>query len=191
MERAQGSKLAAVALEQEIARLYSAEAPGLLRYAATVAGNPETAQDALQEAFFRFFIARSAGRRFQSPKAWLFRVVRNYILDQKRSSSRSEIGIELALNLPSQPDPASGITSAGLLERAAQMGLSAREAECFRLRSEGLRYEEIADVLGLQCGTVGAVLARAHGKIRRALGEECRGSREFPLPVAREKRYAS
>ena len=191
MERPQGSTPAAVALEQEIARLYESEAPGVLRYAATVAGNPDTAQDALQEAFFRFFIARSAGQQFQSPKAWLFRVARNYIVDRKRSSSRHEISIESALNVPNPlPDPAAGITSSGLLQRAAQIGLSAREVDCFRLRSEGLRYEDIANVLGLRPGTVGALLARAHGKIRQALGEEGRWNQDFALPVARQKRCA-
>jgi RNA polymerase sigma-70 factor (ECF subfamily) len=192
MERPQGSTPAPRALEQEIARLYESDAPAVLRYAATVAGNPETAQDALQEAFFRFFIARSAGQQIQSPKAWLFRVVRNYIVDQKRSFSRLEIGIESARNVPSSvPDRAAGITSTGLLQRAAEIGLSAREVDCFRLRSQGLRYEDIAGVLGLRSGTVGALLARAHGKIRQALGEEGRKNRDFAMPVARESGYAS
>jgi len=205
MERTQGSAPAAAALEQEIAQLYESEAPGMLRYAATVAGNAETAQDALQEAFFRFFIARSAGRQFQSPKSWLFRVARNYIVDRKRSFLRFEIGIESAVNVPSPVPHAgagmtcTGITSTGLLQRAAQIGLSAREVDCFRLRSQGLRYEDIAGVLGLRSGTVGALLARAHGKIRQALGEEGRKNRDFALPVAPpvalpvalEKRYAS
>lgn len=191
MERPHGCT-ATVALEQEIARLYESEAPGMLRYAATLACNLETAQDALQEAFFRFFIARSSGQQFQSPKAWLYRVVRNYIVDQKRSFTRKEIAIESALNVPNPvPDAPTGITSTSLLQRAAQIGLSAREVECFRLRSEGLRYEDIAAVLGLQSGTVGALLARAHGKIRQALGAEGRMNREFALPMAREKRYAS
>jgi RNA polymerase sigma-70 factor (ECF subfamily) len=192
MECPQGSTPSKGALEQEIARLYESEAPAVLRYAATVAGNPETAQDALQEAFFRFFIARSAGQQFQSPKAWLFRVVRNYIVDQKRAFSRHETGIESAVNVPSPlPDGEAGITSTGLLQRAAQIGLSPREVDCFRLRSQGLRYEDIAGVLGLRSGTVGALLARAHGKIRQALGEEGRKTRGFALPVARENRYAS
>jgi len=192
MAQPRGSTAVAAALEQEIANLYAAEAPAMLRYAAMLAGNPETARDALQEAFFRFFIARRAGRQFLSPKAWLFRVARNYILDHKRSFARNEIGIESALDVACPtPDPAAAFTNAGLLQRASQIGLSAREIECFRLRGEGLRYEEIATVLGVQCGTVGALLARAHGKFRQALGEEGRQSIGFALAAPREKRYAS
>jgi predicted DNA-binding protein (UPF0251 family) len=56
------------------------------------------------------------------------------------------------------------------LHTLPEIGLSPREMECVRLRTEDLRYEEIARVLGLQTGTVGALLARAHGKIRKAVG---------------------
>lgn len=171
--------------------LYHSEGPGVLRYGASLAGNPETAKDAMQEAFFRFFLARSAGQEFQSPKAWLFRVVRNYILDQKRSHLRHEVGIESALHLTGPAgEPAAGFTPSDLLQRASQSGLSAREAECVRLRTEGLRYEEIASVLGLRSGTVGALLARAHEKIRQGLDAGVRKDAGFPLPVA-ERRYAS
>jgi len=192
MEQPAENSAAAAALEQEIARLYRSEAPGMLRYAASLCGDAEAAHDAVQEAFFRFFIARSAGQQFQAPKAWLYRVLRNYIVDQKRSFLRKEVGLESALHLPSPtPNPGPGAASGRLLQRAKQLGLSAREVECFRLRGEGLRYEEIAAVLGLQSGTVGALLARAHGKIRQALGEVSGKPRDFTLPVVGEKRYAS
>src|SRR5438874_3485946 len=87
-------------IEQEIAALYRREATGILRYAAAIADSRETACDALQEAFFRFFLSRSAGREIQSPKAWLFRVAHNYVLDQRKAGSRNEIGCESLLNLP-------------------------------------------------------------------------------------------
>jgi DNA-directed RNA polymerase specialized sigma24 family protein len=61
--------------------------------------------------------------------------------------------------------------------------------ECVRLRMEDLRYEEIAGVLGLSAGTVGALLARAHGKIRKAVGG--RKDRDLAPTAAGEERYAS
>jgi RNA polymerase sigma-70 factor (ECF subfamily) len=48
--------------------------------------------------------------------------------------------------------------------------LAPRELDCVRLRVEGLNYDEIAEVLNMRQGTVGATLARAHKKIRRVLG---------------------
>jgi len=62
--------------------------------------------------------------------------------------------------------------------------------ECVRLRIEDLRYEEIASVLGLSAGTVGALLARAHGKIRKA-ADSGQINRDVRKAVAGEERYAS
>ena len=69
MERGPGSPPLAAGIEQEIADLYEKEAGGILRYAGVVASNQETAHDALQEAFFRFFLCRTAGQQIRSPKA--------------------------------------------------------------------------------------------------------------------------
>jgi DNA-binding CsgD family transcriptional regulator len=48
--------------------------------------------------------------------------------------------------------------------------LTAREYACFRLRSDGLRYDEIAATLRLRSGTVWALLSRAVRKMRLVLG---------------------
>lgn len=144
---------------------------GLLRYATALAGNPETARDAVQEAFFRYFRCRSTGRVIGSPKGWLIRVARNYVLDQMKAGSRMEVGMESLLNLPG-PDELPQLDAGiwGVLQGMPEIGLSPREMECVRLRMEDLPYEEIAGALGLAVGTVGALLARAHEKIRKAAG---------------------
>ena len=60
-----------------------------------------------------------------------------------------------------------------------------------RLRAEDLRYEEIAVVLGLTAGTVGALLARAHGKIRKAVSAGVRKNGDLAAAALEEKRCAS
>ena len=124
----------------------------------------------MQEAFLRFFLCRSAGQEIRSPKGWLFRVAHNYVLDQVKAGSRNEVGVDSLLNVPGpgHHSDTDGRVSE-LLHGLMQIGLSPREMECVRLRAEDLRYEEIAVVLGLTAGTVGALLARAHGKIRKAV----------------------
>ncbi|HEY1183042.1 MAG TPA: RNA polymerase sigma factor [Bryobacteraceae bacterium] len=178
-------------IEREIVDLYEREAGGLLRYARALAANPEMAHDALQEAFFRLFLCRSAGQRIRSPKGWLFRVARNYVLDQKKAGSRNEVGMESLRNMPGTVEQSdAGGRATELIEGLRQIGLSPREMECVRLRVEDLRYDEIAVVLGMSAGTVGALLTRAHGKIRKAVdaGKKNREAREA---AAREERYAS
>lgn len=188
MEPSPGSLLRA-GIDQEIVDLYEREAGGLLRYARALAANPEMAHDAIQEAFFRLFLCRSAGQRIRSPKGWLFRVTRNYVLDQKKAGSRNEVGVESLRNMPGpagHPETDSG--AAELLHGLRQVGLSPREMECVRLRMEDLRYEEIAVVMGLSSGTVGALLARAHGKIRKAAGGGMHKDHERAVGA---ERYAS
>jgi len=191
MDRSSGDPVRA-GIEREIVDLYEREAGGLLRYARALAASRETAHDALQEAFFRFFLCRSAGQRIRSPKGWLFRVARNYLLDQKKAGWRNEVGMESLHNVPG---PAERTETDGrafeLLRGLRQIGLTPREMECVRLRMEDLRYEEIAGVLGLRAGTVGALLARAHDKIRKAVGEGLCKDRDTRETVAGEERYAS
>jgi len=192
MDGLPGCPPATAGIDQEIVDLYGKEAGGLLRYASALSNDPEMADDALQEAFFRFFLCRSAGQQIRSPKAWLFRVARNYVLDQKKAGSRNEIGMDSLRHLPCpdhRSEPEGRVTD--LLQGLDEIGLSPREIECVRLRTEDLHYDEIARILGLQPGTVGAMLARAHGKIRKAVDE---GIHKFPglaAATAREKSYAS
>ena len=73
-------------MEAEVTELFRTNAPSLSRYAATLAREPAVVQDGLQEAFLRYFVARTGGQRINNPRAWLFRVLRNYLLDCNRKT---------------------------------------------------------------------------------------------------------
>jgi RNA polymerase sigma-70 factor (ECF subfamily) len=192
MDRYPGGPPVKAGIEQEIADLYEKEAGGILRYAGALTRNKETAHDAVQEAFLRFFLCRSAGQQIRSPKGWLFRVARNYVFDQMKAGSRNEVGVDSLLNMPCPAHhPDNDCRVSDLLQELVQIGLSPREMECVRLRAEDLRYEEIAVVLGLHSGTVGALLARAHGKIRKAVSGGVRKAGDLGPAALEEKRYAS
>ncbi|HEX3748532.1 MAG TPA: RNA polymerase sigma factor [Bryobacteraceae bacterium] len=181
---------AATEIQQEIALLYAREAAGVLRYACALARDRETAHDALQEAFFRYFLCRSAGQGVRSPKAWLFRVAHNYVLDQMNAVRRNSVGIEHLDNLPGPAHEwRTGVS--GLLDGLPEIGLSERELECVLLRAEDFRYEEIAGMLGIQAGTVGALLTRAHAKIRKAVNDRELQRHRFSPELMAEKGYAS
>jgi DNA-directed RNA polymerase specialized sigma24 family protein len=139
-------------LELEVALAYEEFATGLLRYALVTIRNREAAQDAVQEVFLRYFVSRSRGQIIQTRKAWLYRVLRNYLLDCLKSSSVTrETGMETVhLIVDEQQNP---------------------EVECLRLRNEGFGYEEIADILVVSSGTVAALLSRGQKKIRKALDQ--------------------
>ena len=158
-------------MEQEMSALYTLHAAGLLRYALSMITDTGAAQDALQEIFLRYFVARSEGQQILDAKAWLFRVLRNHLLDTLKSSS---VKNEIAIDKIDEPhdgrnDPERRYHRAEMARDLAR-ALAPRELECVRLRAEGLSYDEIAQDLDLRQGTIGATLARAHKKVRRALG---------------------
>jgi RNA polymerase sigma factor (sigma-70 family) len=159
-------------LELEVAQVYEIYATSLLRYALVTIRNREAAQDAVQEVFLRYFVSRSQGLLIRTPKAWLFRVLRNYLLDCLKSSSvHREIGMEsVHLIVDDQQDPEVSYHHRELARRVCNL-LAPRELECLRLRNEGFGYEEIADILSVRAGTVAALLSRGQKKIRKALDQ--------------------
>jgi len=160
-------------LELETARLYQEYAAGLLRYAATLARSQDGAGDAVQETFLRYFVERRCGRIVGQPRAWLYQVLRNYLLDRlKTSASKQEVVSQDIDDLPDlQQDPEEQLARRQMTRQFAA-ALTDRELDCLRLRGAGLSYGEIAGVMGIREGTVGAFMARVHRKLEQAAGEK-------------------
>ena len=155
-------------LDVEIARLHNVHGAFLLRYAESF-GNPELARDAVQEVFLRYFMERRYGRVIESPRAWLYQVLRNHLLDGLRSSAANrQAGPDALDTLPARQCTPEEVV--GHFETAHQIraSLTAREWKCLRLRAEGLSYLEIADAMQIRSGTVGALLARIQTKLEKS-----------------------
>lgn len=155
-------------LEDQIGGLYMVAYEGLFRYAVTIVPDRELAEDAVQECFLRYLIVRKEGLSIANSKAWLYRVLRNRLFDyQRRAAATKDTSIEAAVQYPDQlQDLEAGLQRAELSKNLS-MSLTGRELECMRLRLDGLRYDEIAAVLRIRRGTVGAMLARALKKVRK------------------------
>lgn len=154
------------AIKQEVMGLYQQHAAKLTRYAASLAHNHDGARDAVQEAFLRYCIERRYGRQIEHPRAWLYYVLRNYLLDRQRSAGNREVIAEDLDQLPGGHSNPEGILHRSELVQQIAERLTGREFDCLRLRAQGLGYAEIAGVLGIRTGTVGALLARAQKKLR-------------------------
>lgn len=155
-------------IEQEIVRLYEEQASALSRYAASFAQNHDAARDAVQEVFLRYFVERRYGRHIENPRAWLYHVLRNYLLDRHRTVTQREVTSENLDRMPASLHSPERMMHRSEMARELASVLSEREFDCLRLRAEGLGYAEIAEVLRIRIGTVGALLARAQKKIRRS-----------------------
>ncbi len=144
----------------------------LVRYT----GDPATAQDLFQETFLRVFRDRTRYEPRATFSTWLFTIARNLSLDSLKrvgpalSSSRLE-AVERVI-----PDPSPGAlealqrqeTDAAL--RWALTSLPEEERAILLLsRFEGLRYAQIAEILGTSEGAVKVRAHRAFQALRRVV----------------------
>ncbi|HOK47634.1 MAG TPA: sigma-70 family RNA polymerase sigma factor [Bryobacteraceae bacterium] len=167
-----GLEGAANPLQEETERLYIEAREDVYRYLLTLGLHPPQAQDTTQEIFLRLYVALKKGEAIRNTRAWVFRVAHNLGLNVR---ARQESG------LPFEPEMECSIPAPGrnpeqaLIEREkmarlrnAVANLSEQQKICLFLRAEGLRYQEIAEVLGVGTSTVGEFLRRAITRLRRA-----------------------
>ena len=156
--------------QREVSALYAESAAEFLNYALATIRDEDLARDALQEGFIRYFVALCNGEQVAVPRAWIYRVIRNYLLDRlKESRTRQERSLEQARTCSDRKQDIEGNYFRGEVLALVEATLTARELQCFRLRSEGLHYDEIASALKLRSGTVGALISRAVRKVRSAI----------------------
>jgi len=156
--------------QRETAKLYMERAAELQHYAYALTRNEELARDALQEAFMRYFVALCEGKRIGSPRAWLYRVTHNYLQDRRKEyRTRHEQSIECTPVCSDRHQDVERTCQHRELLDIVRATLTRREFECFQLRVEGLEYAEIAGLLRLSSGTVGALISRAVRRIQRVV----------------------
>ncbi|HXB69929.1 MAG TPA: sigma-70 family RNA polymerase sigma factor [Candidatus Acidoferrales bacterium] len=159
-------------LEQEVAGLYQEHAASLLRYAETLTRSRDTGRDAVQEVFLRYFAERRYGNRMENPRAWLYRVLHNHLLDRlDRAAMKYEVSAEGADQVPDGQVNAEMLLEQTQTAQEIASRLTPRELDCLRLRAQGFSYQEIAGLLGVRPGTVGALLPRVYAKLRDGAAE--------------------
>ncbi len=163
--------LTSTQLASEVAGLFQTYAAELVRYAGTLLGDRDTAHDAVQEVFLRYFLERRYGREIENPRAWLYQVLRNYGLDHLNTfPAKNQVTSHALDHLPARDHNPEQLLRGSEITRELESALTARESDCLRLRIQGLSYAEIARALGVRSGTVGALLTRVHRKVLEAVG---------------------
>ena len=143
-------------------------------------GDPDDAFDVTQDAFVRAYSSLKDFRGESAFGSWLYRLASNLCLDFLRSKKRhavlslSEEDGELDIS-DLRFSPESEIERAELRD-AVSRGLerlpaAARQIIVMRDVS-GLSYAEIAEILGLELGTVKSRIARAREKLIGILSED-------------------
>jgi RNA polymerase sigma-70 factor (ECF subfamily) len=165
---------------QQIIRLFRDIRTPLYCYLVSIGTQPDKAEDLIQEAFFRLNKQLELGSKIDNPRAWLFRVAHNLCVSmhrvERRWNGEPAIAAEKS-ERPPQADPRPNPEELYIRrERMRQLDegmarLTEQQRQCIHLRAEGLRYREIAVVLGINTSTVAEHIQRA---IVRLTGE-CHG----------------
>ena len=146
--------------------------PKLLRYCTYRCGDPDTAEDVVQEAMVRLW-QRDAGEPPADPASWLFTTARHLIQDgAKVARNRRRL---LAANPvdesgPERADRALERDEERERVRKVLSRMPERSREILMLRYSGFSYREIAGEVGVAPGSVGTLLARAERRFLRLLG---------------------
>jgi RNA polymerase sigma-70 factor, ECF subfamily len=136
-------------------------------------GDEALAMDIAQDTFLKLFCSMTEFRGDSSFATWVYRVVVNSCLDHRRRSWRLiPIADDVMAVLRAPGDALHGLLHSEMRGRVqgAVEKLPAEQRIVVVLRyTEGLAYEEIAEVLGCSVGTVASRLNRAHKALGRRL----------------------
>lgn len=116
------------------------------------------AEDVLHETFMAILRDRAGARAARSLRAWIFQVARNLCLNRQRSARRATRALEKEARTPDETSPGPERTledhQAQNALRHAVARLPIELGELYSLRTQGMSYSEMADVLGIPLGTV-------------------------------------
>lgn len=161
--------------------LFAEHHPALFRYLSRLTGDPDLAEDAVQQAFLRLIERPPAPGNI---RAWLFQVGINAARLAQRtqarrarllqdSPARAPLGDE-----PTTPDAMAEIGDERARVRRALEALTERDRTILLMREEGFSYREIAEAVGTTTLSVGTLVSRAMAKLAAELRLEdgCRST---------------
>ena len=141
-----------------------------------VVGSRDEAADVAQDAFLNAYRKIDSFRGDSAFYSWLFRIAMNVALSRKRKQKRDPASLDAGGDRTVDQDPTSEPSSRMELSeqqvavRDALGKLSEEHRTVMVLKEiEGLKYEEIAEIVNCPVGTVRSRLSRARSELRERL----------------------
>ncbi len=163
-------------IECEVISLFEQFRNPLLRYVLSFGISVHDAEEVTQEVFLSLFRHLQSRKSRRNLRGWIFCVAHNLALKHRQANQRSRDNMASGWTIAEQFDPAPSPEEQLLLAQrrrrllAVVHALPEQEQCCLRLRAEGLRYREIAAVLGISLGAVSISLAGSIARLTRADG---------------------
>lgn len=146
----------------------------ITEFAASMVGSYDVADDVVQRVFVWLWEHREHVEIQGSFKSYLFRAVRNRVLDDRKADAvrlryRTEVQSIAAQESIAIRSPEEAIITADLVQAALSL-LPERRQQAIRLRLiDDLTHAEIADILGTSPDTASRLVSRAIGDLRKIL----------------------
>lgn len=152
--------------------------PNLRAFARSLSGSADKADDLVQEALIRAWSNRSSFVPGTNLKAWMFTILRNAFISEKRKR-RQEVEDAtgaLAERLSVHGEQSGHMDMVDFAKALEQLSDDQREAVIL-IGAEGFSYEEAAAMCGCPVGTMKSRVNRARARLGELLGVE--GAADF------------
>jgi len=169
-----------LSVEEKVKQHFESLRDPLARYLMSAFGGEQSlAEEITQDAFVQLYRYMARGHAIENVRAWTFRVAHNLAVhrvkkqqflaplndEQWEELQRSLVGNEL--------NPEQNLLQKEKLNRlrAAIGRLTLVERECLNLRTKGLRYREIGEIVDISTRSVASTLYRVITKLAKETNE--------------------
>src|SRR4249920_2730485 len=144
-----------VTLEEEVTELFELLRDPLFRYLLSFGLSVQDGEEIIQEVFLALFRHLKNGKPRDNLRGWVFRVGHNLALKvRQRHGSPSTRTESCAIDGSLDPEQQALYNQRQKRMSAVIRALPRQDRACLALRAEGIRYREIAEILGVSLGTV-------------------------------------
>jgi len=151
--------------------LYARHAPRLFGFLRSQLPTAADAEEILHEAMLRTLESAEVTFDRASFRTWLYRIARNIAFNRARSSGRGAHAMQQLTQDPPPPPADEQLAHAEMMRALddAVARLPRALSDLYRLRSSGLSYEEMADVLDIPLGTLKSRMHQMVGALREEM----------------------
>src|SRR3979411_1776136 len=155
----------------DFARQLEALIPRLRRYARALTRDVSRADDVVQSCLTRALAKQHLWQPGSDLRAWLFTILHNQYVNEVRSSVRDSINVAVEEMAPMFTVQSNAIAVLQLRDLEAAIARLPQEQRqvILLVGLEGMRYEEVAAILGVPVGTVRSRLSRGRDQLRRLM----------------------
>lgn len=159
---------------EDLQWLIAREIPHLRRYAGFIVGDPQRADDLVQDCLERALRKSHLWKRYGSLRSWLFRLLYRLHIDSVRAHRKQRRVAEAAADAQPNAVPPQQPSSLQLGDVVAALRRLPEEqqAAILLVGVEGFSYEEAAQILDIPIGTLRSRLSRGRDALRSGWSPE-------------------